>query len=424
METIFGIEINSIMVVVLALFFVCLASVAFMAVRNPLVFKLGVRSVPRRRGQTLIIVVGLMLSTLIISAAFATGDTVTNTIRQSALKDVGNIDETIKIGQSEDGASEHANAPAYFPIAAYDKVRRDTQNFNRIDGVLPVISEAAPAVDKTSRQTTPTLFIKAFNTTDAKAFGELTNKSGSNVSTEQLTAAELYLNESAAKDFNAQPGDEIQLYVGQQPATFKVRDIVKDGNLGDAGATAVMSLSRAQALFSQPGKINIIWVSNQGGVEDGAQYTSEVVEKLKTSVAGTDLGVTPVKQDALKSAEAAGSSFASIFTIFGLFSIMAGVLLIFLIFVMLAAERKSEMGMARAVGIQRGDLIRMFLFEGTFYDLAAALVGVAMGLVVSFVMVLLMGSFFAGEGLEIAYRFTARTVLVSYGLGMLITSLV
>ena len=36
----------------------------------------------------------------------------------------------------------------------------------------------------------------------------------------------------------------------------------------------------------------------------------------------------------------------------GLFSIGAGVLLIFMIFVMLAAERKPEMGMARAVGTQ------------------------------------------------------------------------
>ncbi|MCL5961390.1 MAG: FtsX-like permease family protein, partial [Chloroflexi bacterium] len=107
-----------------------------------------------------------------------------------------------------------------------------------------------------------------------------------------------------------------------------------------------------------------------------------------------------------------------------MFSILAGVLLIFLIFVMLAAERKSEMGMARAIGTQRRNLIQMFLFEGTFYDLAAALVGVAAGLAVSFIMVALLGNIFAGQGLEIAYRFTARTVIVSYCIGMLMTFLV
>ena len=60
------------------------------------------------------------------------------------------------------------------------------------------------------------------------------------------------------------------------------------------------------------------------------------------------------------------------FTTFGTFSVVAGVLLIFLIFVMLAAERKTEMGVSRAVGTQRTNLVQMFLFEGVAYDLAAA----------------------------------------------------
>ena len=60
----------------------------------------------------------------------------------------------------------------------------------------------------------------------------------------------------------------------------------------------------------------------------------------------------------------------SFFTTFGSFSIAAGILLIFLIFVMLAAERRGELGIARAVGTRRGHLVQMFLFEGIAYDLA------------------------------------------------------
>jgi putative ABC transport system permease protein len=45
----------------------------------------------------------------------------------------------------------------------------------------------------------------------------------------------------------------------------------------------------------------------------------------------------------------------------------AGVMLIFMIFVMLAAERRAEMGMARAVGAQRGHIVRSFLAEGMAY---------------------------------------------------------
>ena len=67
----------------------------------------------------------------------------------------------------------------------------------------------------------------------------------------------------------------------------------------------------------------------------------------------------------------------SFFTTFGSFSIAAGILLIFLIFVMLAAERRGELGIARAVGTRRGHLVQMFLFEGLAYDLLAAAVGAA-----------------------------------------------
>ena len=60
------------------------------------------------------------------------------------------------------------------------------------------------------------------------------------------------------------------------------------------------------------------------------------------------------------------------FTTFGSFSIAAGILLIFLIFVMLAAERRTEMGVARAIGTRRGHLVQTFLFEGAVYDVVAA----------------------------------------------------
>ena len=53
----------------------------------------------------------------------------------------------------------------------------------------------------------------------------------------------------------------------------------------------------------------------------------------------------------------------SLFTTFGSFSIFAGFLLIFLIFVMLAAERRGELGIAGGRDA-RGHLVQMFVYEG------------------------------------------------------------
>jgi ABC-type lipoprotein release transport system permease subunit len=136
------------------------------------------------------------------------------------------------------------------------------------------------------------------------------------------------------------------------------------------------------------------------------------------------------KQTIVAISGVAGTVFSTIFSIFGIFSIMAGVLLIFMIFVMLAAERRSEMGMARAVGMQRSHLVQMFVTEGVLYDLAAALVGVVLGLGVSYLMIDFMGSIFSQvgsqySGQELFFRFhfnvTPASVIIAYCLGVLFT---
>jgi putative ABC transport system permease protein len=110
---------------------------------------------------------------------------------------------------------------------------------------------------------------------------------------------------------------------------------------------------------------------------------------------------------------------------FGSFSIAAGILLIFLIFVMLAAERRSEMGVARAIGTQRGHLVQTFLFEGAAYDLGAAALGVLLGIGVSLALVTGIGNSLASEsGIDITYTVKWPSAVVAYTLGVLFTFLI
>src|SRR3954452_5461097 len=74
---------------------VTLAVVAVLAVRHPVFVKLGLRNLPRRRGRTVLIVLGLMLGTTIIAAALATGDTMSHTVRSEVGTSLGNADEMI-----------------------------------------------------------------------------------------------------------------------------------------------------------------------------------------------------------------------------------------------------------------------------------------------------------------------------------------
>ncbi len=139
------------------------------------------------------------------------------------------------------------------------------------------------------------------------------------------------------------------------------------------------------------------------------------------------------KQFVTDVAEVGGIALGTVFSSFGILSIFAGVLLIFLIFVMLAAERRSELGIARAVGMRRIHLVQMFVTEGLIYDLAAALVGLGLGLLVSYGMI----GFISGLLNSIAQQVQGATVpiqfywsaapsslIIAYCLGVILTFVV
>ena len=94
----------------------------------------------------------------------------------------------------------------------------------------------------------------------------------------------------------------------------------------------------------------------------------------------TRLRVDDSKNNGVKLAETVATGVTTIFSIFGTFSIMVGMLLIFLVFVLLAAARSTELGMARAVGLKRRDLIQLFTYEGTVYSFLAAIAGTLIGI--------------------------------------------
>jgi putative ABC transport system permease protein len=207
-----------------------------------------------------------------------------------------------------------------------------------------------------------------------------------------------------------------------------VRDVVRFEGAGTADAALLVPLAAAQELFGHPGQIRAILVSNRGGATSGAALSDDVARILQPVADQYGLEVQTLKQDAIEDADEAGAAFIAFFTTFGTFSIAAGILLIFLIFVMLAAERRGELGIARAIGTRRGHLTEMFTFEGMAYDVAAALVGALLGALVALGMVVVMADAFgaadADEGLQIEFAVSARSLLIAFGLGLLLTFLV
>ena len=82
MNEFFGLSMTYIMIALLIVLGIALSTVGWVVVRNRVLFMIGVRNIPRRRAQTILIVIGLMLSTLIISTAFSIGDTIDYSVTQ------------------------------------------------------------------------------------------------------------------------------------------------------------------------------------------------------------------------------------------------------------------------------------------------------------------------------------------------------
>ena len=508
MEKLFGLPMNWVMVVLLAIVLAILAAVATLAIRNRVMLRLGLRPIPRRPGQTVLIIVGVMLSTVIMAAAFGTGDTISYSIRNQALTSLAQIDEIILSARA--GAGDSFGSEPFIPYERFEQLQRDLAGDENIDGLAPQLGETAPTVNLRTSLSEGRMRVVGIEGISLEGFGGFRLASGAEVRLEDLPENGAYINEKAAGELEAVVGDDLELHLGGDTLTVKVQEVVEDGGLAGRDSTLLLPLERAQRIFDRAGQINIIAVSNRGDERTGDELSEEVTEALRVrftdkevaaqlktlldqeallkvledkeeSLSGdvktefselrielgreelsdelisllgdlqvsgavldaletaelkeaeadaialfadlSEFRVLDLKHDLLSDADLAGSGATSIFIFMSSLSIAVGVLLIFLVFVMLAAARRPEMGMARAVGAKRGHLVQMFTFEGTAYALVSAAVGVGLGLGVSALIVAVINRIFAEfeADFSLVTHFEPRSAIVAYCLGMAIT---
>ena len=91
MAELFGIPTAQLTSVLLGVLAAGTLILAMLALRDPTSFRMAIRNVPRRKAQTALIVVGLMLATILFSAAFTTGDTLTNSFASRRWKASGGL---------------------------------------------------------------------------------------------------------------------------------------------------------------------------------------------------------------------------------------------------------------------------------------------------------------------------------------------
>lgn len=415
MERVFGLPAGPLSMWLAVVLVAALGAVMVIALRNFVFLKIGLRNIPRRRGRSALIVLGLMLGTTIIASSLLTGDTMASAVRSAVVDSLGAIDETVTGGTAADAADVaglEAATPYFASEPAVEAIDAATASAP-VDAVAAAIIEPVAAQHVAGGRTEPRVTLFALDAARAERLGL--------AAIARLASGEVLLNEDAADELQARDGSTITVLAGDRLAQVRVKGVGAYRGTTAQGPAILMSLVAAQELLGRPGEANHVLVSNRGNETTGVPFTDKVEAVLDDAVASLGLEAQPAKRDGLELADATGNTFVMLFTTFGTFSMAAGVLLIFLIFVMLAAERRPEMGMARAVGTQRRHVVQTFLYEGAAYDLAAAAIGAVVGIGVSYVMVRAVANAFTQEEIDLSYSLSARSLLIAYAMGVLLT---
>ena len=104
-----------------------------------------------------------------------------------------------------------------------------------------------------------------------------------------------------------------------------------------------------------------------------------------------------------------------------MFAVAAGVLLLVNVFVMLADERRSELGMLRAMGMRRSLLVGGLATEGWLYAVLAsalgALLGIGFGWLIAWRAGQILDSGREENALHLTFAFHGSTVVTGFALG-------
>src|SRR5688572_4154446 len=226
MTEFFGVPMNYIAGTAAGITLVILAFVVYLGIRRPVMFKMGLRNIPRRKAQTTLIILGLMLSTVIMTAAFGTGDTMNDSIRSEIYTLGGEIDEIIEYNDEDFPAPEDQQV---LPASLQNDLEQKFADDPDIDAFMPMSTEVLPVQNSRTQLNEGQARIVGWRNEDAARFGGLKDLDGNVVT---LQGNEIAVNEELQDNINAEEGDTLRLFYEGQVAEVVVKAITPNTVLG------------------------------------------------------------------------------------------------------------------------------------------------------------------------------------------------
>src|SRR6059036_4160185 len=187
--------------------------VSILIAARPLLARLAARNIRRRTTRVVIVLLGLLVGTAVISSSLVVGDTLSYIFLEDVYARLDAIDELVS---NSFNGQLFSFAETNFTEIAADLVANATP----IDGIAPALLKVMPVRNVVGNKGNQQITVMGLNASREGGFGPLTLLDGRTVDTDRLLPAELYANERAAADLNATAGRDLTLFYGTTNQTI------------------------------------------------------------------------------------------------------------------------------------------------------------------------------------------------------------
>lgn len=216
-------------------------------------------------------------------------------------------------------------------------------------------------------------------------------------------------------------GDRVKILFVGPSREFTIVGIVGYGDLDNVGGATLagFDLKTAQQVLDRVGLVDAIQVGAAPGV--GADELRDRIDAAIDPNLDVVTGKTEGQETADRITQALGF-FSTALLVFAGIALFVGAFLIWNTFSIIVAQRTQELALLRALGAQRGQVLRSVLAEAAIVGLVASIVGLVAGMAVAKGLFGLLKLF--GIALpQAALQFRPRTAIVALVVGVVVTLL-
>lgn len=232
-----------------------------------------------------------------------------------------------------------------------------------------------------------------------------------------LAPGEIAIDVNTANQNDFAIGDTVGVLADGPRQDFELVGIVTFGQADSlAGATlAVFELSQAQELFGLEDQFNLIDIR----VEPG-QEIADVQTQVENAIPDSLEVVTGESQanEQLEDITAGFGFFTTALLVFAYVSVFAAIFTIYNTFRIVIVQRTKELGLLRAIGTSRAQVLRIVMYEAVFVGVISSALGLLFGIGISYGLRGLLNAIgfgLPGGPLEVAPR--TVTVALAVGIG-------